>query len=119
MDHMRRPSRPSATMLLVHVALALLVQFAPSIHLLSPHRHDSPSCSHGPGRVHVEESAAHGDDPPCPVCAHLLNRPVLSVPIAVRYELLFTPAPEPAPLATSQARPAVQASDDRGPPLSL
>lgn len=116
---MRRPSRPSATILLVHVALALLVPFAPSIHLLSPHRHDSSSCSHGPGRVHFEGLAGESDDAPCPVCAHLLNRPVLSVPIAVRYERNVTRAEDPAPLATCQARPALQDSDDRGPPLSL
>jgi hypothetical protein len=119
MDTMWRPTSRGAWMAVIHVALALLLQFAPSIHLLSSHRHDSSSCPHGQNRIHFEASAEAGDEAPCQVCANLLSRHLLCVSIAVRVEDATTIASRTPNLATYQATPDLLHPDDRGPPSAL
>jgi hypothetical protein len=104
-----------------YVFLALLVQFSPSIHLLSPHEHDAgtEACKHGTTQVHFEASPALRGDAPCQVCANLLNRQVLLEAVSVRCQLTFAPAVKPAPLPVNQDTPALQHPDTRGPPHTL
>jgi hypothetical protein len=49
--------------------LALFVQFAPTIHSLTPHETE-PSCNHVGAKLHFE-SLADGHVAPCLVCAHV------------------------------------------------
>jgi hypothetical protein len=105
----------------VHVFLALLVQFAPSIHLLSPHQHEAAAeaCKHASSQIHFDASPASRNDAPCQVCANLLNRQIVLESISVRCQLTFAPAAKPAALPTNQDTPALQHPDTRGPPHTL
>ena len=117
-----RPYRPGMRrVVFAHVFLALLVQFAPSIHLLSPHEHnaETEACKHGLAQVHFEASPAGRDDAPCPVCANLLNRQILLESVSVRCERTFIPVAKAAPLPTTEDHPALEHPDTRGPPHAL
>jgi hypothetical protein len=117
MIDMRRAVRPVCRLAQVYVLLSLLVQFAPSIHLLSSHLHESATCTHG--KIHLHLEAAPATDAPCLVCAHLLNSQVLAISLAVPYEIAFSAVSKTPTLETRLERPDARSPDNRGPPQHL
>lgn len=110
------PERGVARLL---IAVALLVQFAPSIHLIGPHSHESSSCSHTEPRIHFEASQADGKESPCFVCTHLANRQAPVTATILVAEISITPASKIPPLATCPDPLDLQNPDNRGPPPPL
>lgn len=100
---------------LLYLLLASLVQFAPSIHALSPHEDETASCKHGAAGAHFE-SAKHKDESPCPVCAHLIGRQVLSVSIAFRLDDSIVVRPAIQQPKTRATRDVFELPESRGPP---
>jgi len=101
------------------IIVALLAQFAPSIHVLSPHGHDSSSCTHAQARIHLEAAPPDGKEPPCFICAHLVHRQAPAPTPTIVCERAFSSAPKLLPLLTCPDRPAVEVPDNRGPPPLL
>jgi hypothetical protein len=101
------------------IVVALLAQFAPSIHVLSPHEHDSSSCTHAQARIHLEASPSDGKEAPCFICTHLVNRQAPAITPAIICELSFSRGPKLAPLSTCPDKLTLEVPDNRGPPPTL
>jgi len=120
MEGMRRKrSRSSIAGLASLCALfALLVQFAPTLHALTPHEDHSSSCTHTSKSLHLE-AAPRNTSPPCVICAQMLGRQILLTPISVRID---------GEVTARTLQPVIQIvpkdlvfvhSDPRGPPPAL
>jgi len=116
MEWMSRDRFVKPSLSFVHVALALLVQFAPSIHLLTPHTHAALSCTHGPMALHIEAADPDRSDSPCPICAQLLNGQVVLEATSLANEISFVPVSKPPPLEIRPYLSALKPPDNRGPP---
>jgi hypothetical protein len=101
------------------VVVALLAQFAPAIHVLTPHPHDSSSCTHSAPRIHLEASTYDGKDAPCFVCAHLIHRQAPAITPGIVCETADTVAPKQPSLVVCTDKQALYHPDSRGPPHSL
>jgi hypothetical protein len=117
---MRRPrSRPTVIGLaFLYLILAAFVQFAPSIHALSPHDHEGTTCKHGPTGIHFE-SDGENNDAPCPVCAHLAGRPVFLFSMGLRLDDLRAVQSSPAVIDVHSRPSVLHLPDSRGPPPAL
>jgi hypothetical protein len=102
---------------LLSVVLALLVQFAPSIHALVLHE-DSASPSGSSSQDRQVESGQSGSDP-CAICTLLLNRhsPLPAEPLRGE-DLLTAPSITPSPFVSTDSTVCIFA-DSRGPPAVL
>src|SRR5882672_2252659 len=119
MRFMPRSSTLQGFLARVLIVAALLVQFAPSIHVITPHRHESSSCAHLEQRIHLEASSYDGKEAPCFICAHLVNRQAPAISSTVICEIRVSPAPKLPPLFNSPEPFDLQAPDNRGPPPGL
>jgi hypothetical protein len=103
----------------IHVVFALFVQFAPSIHALSPHEHPTSSCKHPSERIHFETLQEGDIGSPCAVCTQLLGRQALLLPIGVYTdEILCVRSIPPSP-QVDQGSSVLKLPDSRGPPPAL
>src|SRR5438132_324480 len=119
MEQMQRVSGPGRRAAILHVAVALLIQFAPSIHVFGAHRHDSSTCNHGTPRIHFEAAASGANDAPCLVCAQLLTRQALADVVGLEFETVPTIAENLPPFTLHPWQPALELPDNRGPPNTL
>ncbi len=99
----------------LNVLLSLLVQFAPTLHALTPHEEHSSSCTHSSQSLHVE-AASPEEAPPCLVCAQVLGRAAVAGPSRVEFNvdvktIAFSPIVRAAPRGFVPILP-----DPRGPP---
>jgi hypothetical protein len=117
---MRRPrSRPAVKGLaFVYLLLTAFVQFAPSIHALSPHDHEGNACKHGPTGIHFE-SDGQKDNSPCPVCAQLLGRPLFLFSVGLRLDDSPTVRSSLHAPHVCLSRSVLHLPDSRGPPSVL
>ena len=82
----RRRSRSSIAGLSCLSALfALLVQLAPTLHILTSHDDHASSCTHSTQSLHLEATSSEAN-PPCIVCAQLMGSQALLTPIQVRMD---------------------------------
>src|SRR6516225_3839912 len=116
METMKRGSFAAGS---AQLLLALLLQFAPSIHLLGPHEHGRAACGHRTTQIHFDASPRDEGDAPCPVCAQLLTRQLFVESAALQNELASITAPKSTTLLKGPEAPACLHPDDRGPPLPL
>jgi hypothetical protein len=115
---MRRENGLQQSLTRLLVIIAFLAQFAPSIHVLAPHPHETSSCTHA-ARIHLEASTSDGRDTPCFVCSHLLNRQAPAIAPLVVCEIAVTVAPKQPLLVVCADNRALYHPDNRGPPHSL
>lgn len=110
----------------LHVALALFVQFAPTIHAVTPH--DSPtsfstckqsSCNHDRGKIHFEAARAHNNDSPCAVCAQLLDRQIFLATVGIRVDEVLTGHADSSAPEVHRGSSILRLPDSRGPPPIL
>jgi hypothetical protein len=116
---MKRGTDSLRRLAFVQVVLALLVQLAPSIHLLSSHRHEVASCTHGTPRIHFEAVSPGANDAPCPVCAQLLNRQAVADSVGIQSEIALTLTANLPSFAIHPGPSSLEHPDNRGPPQTL
>lgn len=116
---MRHPRSPIRKVAFLHIALALLVQFSPSIHAAAPHEHDSSGCKHGSTSIHFEAAKNHSNDAPCLLCAHLLGRQAHLPSVGLRLDVALTVQSNTPPLEVTPGNRILQLPNPRGPPSSL
>lgn len=103
----------------LHVLLALLVQFAPTIHALAPHDHASSACKHGATSLHFESTKGDGDESPCLLCAHLLGRQALLIAVGLQWDASPTVRSSTSFPDVGPGICVLQLPDSRGPPAAL
>ncbi len=101
------------------IAVALVVQFSPFLHAAASHSHDTSSCTHTEPRIHFEASASGGNETPCIICAHLINRQAPAPPPSIVCEVTSLLAPSVPPPSTRPDPPDLQIPGNRGPPIAL
>jgi hypothetical protein len=112
---MQRVPGPSRRLTILHVAVALLIQFAPSIHVSGAHHHEQTACKHGTQQIHFEASTGV-NDAPCLICAQLLTRQALVEAAGPDSETILAIAGNFPPPSLHLGKPALEPPDNRGPP---
>src|SRR5258708_10186299 len=97
--------------------LTLLVQFAPSIHALSPHDETSTSDSCSATAPQVE--APRSDKDSCRLCTLLLNRQAPTLPFNSNIGVLIALRSVTPPLPALSEHSDCELADSRGPPFAL